>query len=327
MLCPQGHPLPIPDFTAQFCPTCGAALINPCPVGHDNVANARFCRDCGRSMGLPSGTPTLATVAVVPPTTAVVRPTGTEPTAGRSVGARPVATPVPPPPDDTDPGGQGEREEKGDRVGRGWLIAIGAIAVAVVAVVIALVATSSGDSSPSPSSSAVPPVTRAPSTTVPASTSTSTTLSPQATPQGQALSALLAQNASNRSQVGTATAAIAACGDLAGAQSTLAAAQASRQTLLGQLGQLDLSALPQSAAVINALTTAWQSSASSDGSYAQWAADEQAKPCVPNDTTDAGYQSALVSDGHASTAKQQFTSRWNPIAASLGLQQWQPNQL
>ena len=74
MLCPQGHPLPLPDFTAKYCPTCGAALINPCPVGHDNVADARFCRECGRSMGLPSGTPTLATVPVIPPTTRVVRP-------------------------------------------------------------------------------------------------------------------------------------------------------------------------------------------------------------------------------------------------------------
>ncbi len=329
MLCPQGHRLPVPDFTAQFCPTCGAALINPCPVGHDNVANARFCRDCGRSMGLPSGTPTLATVAAVPPTTAVVRPTGAaSPTTGRSVGVRPAAVDPPPPlPDPNDPGAQRDRAESRDRVGRGWLIAIGAIAVAVVAVVIALVATASGHSSPSASSSAAPPVTRAPSTTMPASTTTSTTLSPEAAPQGRALTALLAQNASNRSQVGTATAAIAACGDLAGAQSTLAAAQASRQTLLGQLGQLDLSALPQSAALINALTTAWQSSASSDGSYAQWAADEQAKPCVPNDSADPSYQAALVSDGHASTAKQQFTSLWNPIATSLGLQPWPPNQL
>jgi hypothetical protein len=335
MLCPQGHPLPVPDFTAQFCPTCGAALINPCPVGHDNVPNARFCRDCGRSMGLASGTPTLATVSVVPPTTAVVRPVTVAALAGaaRSVGGRPVATAPGPPTTDEAGSGSGSGSATGsaddERVGRGWLVAIAVIAAAVVGVVIALVATSSGDSSPSASTSAREPATRPPSTTVPASTSTSTstTLSPQAAPQGQALTALLSQNSSTRSQVGTATAAITACGDLPGAQATLTAAQTSRQTLLGQLGQLNLSALPQSASLINALTTAWQSSASSDGSYAQWAADEQAKPCVPNDTTDAGYQSALVSDGHASTAKQQFTSLWNPIATSLGLQQWQPNQL
>ena len=317
MLCPQGHPLPLPDFTAKYCPTCGAALINPCPVGHDNVADARFCRECGRSMGLPSGTPTLATVPVIPPTTAVVRPDPPETAATpRSVGARPTGTPTPPtPPSDTGaPGGR--------RHGRGLLIAIVLIAVAVIAVVIALVATSSSPSSDSPTT--VPAI--APATTVPPTTSTSTTLSPQALSQGQALTALLSQSSGSRSQVGTATAAIAACGDLAGAQSTLTAAAASRQTLVSQLGQLDLSALPHSSALTTALTDAWQSSASSDAAYAQWAADEQAKTCVPNDTTDPSYQSALADDGHASTAKAQFTSLWNPTAATLGLQQWEPNQ-
>jgi hypothetical protein len=106
----------------------------------------------------------------------------------------------------------------------------------------------------------------------------------------------------------------------------LTAAQASRQALVSQLTQLDLSALPQSSALTDALTNAWQSSASSDGAYAQWAADEQTKTCVPNDTSDPSYQTALADDGHASTAKDQFSTLWNPIALSLGLQQWQPNQ-
>ena len=318
MLCPQGHLLPVPDFTAKFCPTCGSELINPCPVGHDNVANARFCRECGRSMGLPSGNPTLATVPVIPPTTAVVRPALAETVATpRSVGDRPTDPPLLPP-TAADAGVSPGR-------GKGLLIAIVAIAVAVVAVVIAVLATSS---SPSANAPTTPSTIGTPSTTVAptTSTSTSTTLSPQALGQGQALTSLLSQSSGSRSQVGSATAAIAACGDTAGAQSTLTAAQASRQALVSQLGQLDLSALPQSSALTSALTSAWQSSASSDGAYAQWAADEQAKTCVPNDTSDASYQAALADDGHASTAKNQFTSLWNPIATSLGLQQWQPNQ-
>ncbi len=323
MLCPQGHPLPVPDFTAQFCPTCGAALINPCPVGHDNVANARFCRECGRSMGMPSGTPTLANVAIIPPTTAVVRPVPFEPAVGPgTAGARPTGTPtLLPTPEEHDRSGDHRRR-------RGLLIAIAVVAAAVVAVIIAMLVTSSGSptSSNSPTTAAGP-ATTAPPTTVPPTTSTSTTLSPQASAQGQALGALLTQSAGSRSQVGTATAAIAACGDLAGAQATLTAAQASRQALLAQLAQLDLSALPQSSSLRTALTNAWQSSASSDGAYAQWAADEQAKPCVPNDTADTSYQAALAADGQASTGKAQFTSLWNPIATSLGLQQWQPNQL
>ena len=272
MLCPQGHPLPVPDFTAKFCPTCGSELINPCPVGHDNVANARFCRECGRSMGLPSGNPTLATVAVVPPTTAVVRSAWAETTVTPpSAGGRPTESPPPPPPSDDAEVSRGR--------GRGLLIAIVAIAVAVVAVVIAVLATSSSPSANSPTTAST---IGTPSTTVPAttSTSTSTTLSPQALGQGQALTALLSQSSGSRNQVGSATAAIASCGDLAGAQSTLTAAQASRQALVNQLGQLDLSALPQSSSLTSALTSAWQSSASSDGAYAQWAADEQAVEIV-----------------------------------------------
>ena len=96
---------------------------------------------------------------------------------------------------------------------------------------------------------------------------------------------------------------------------------------MSQLGQLDLSALPQSSGLIAALTGAWQSSASSDGAYAQWAANEQAKTCVPNDTSDASYQAALAADGRASNAKAQFSSIWNPLATSLGLQKWEPNQI
>ncbi len=310
MLCPQGHPLPGPDVTAQYCPTCGSALINPCPVGHDNVVGARFCRECGRSMKAPSGTPTLASVAAVPGTTAVVRPVEAEPAAvRRSIGTRVSGT----------------RPDRPRR--RGLLTAIVVLAVAVVGVVIALVATSPKNSTPTTGSPGAGTATGGTSTTVPASTSTSTSLSSQALPQGQALTALLAQSSGSRSQVGTATAAIASCGDLAGAHSTLAAAQASRQALLSQLGQLDLSALPQSTALVNALTDAWQSSAASDGAYAGWAADEQARPCVPNDTSDPSYQMALAADGQATTAKARFASLWNPIATSLGLQQWQPGQL
>jgi hypothetical protein len=323
MLCPQGHPLPGTDFSAQYCPTCGSALINPCPVGHDNVANARFCRECGRSMGRPSGTAALASVGAAPATTAVVRPTVGEPAAPRrSVGTGATRTPPATTPPNL-PGGTGHPRRKG------LLAAIVVLAVAVVGVVVALVATAPGSSAPGTVSPAAGAAGGGPTTTgaASASTSTSTTLSAQALPQGQALTALLAQSSGSRSQVGTATAAIASCGDLAGAQSTLTAAQSSRQALLGQLGQLDLSALPQSAALVSALTAAWQSSATSDGSYAQWAADEQAKPCVPNDASDPAYQEALAADGQASTAKARFASLWNPVATSLGLQQWQPGQL
>ena len=314
MFCPLGHPLPAAGSSAQFCPTCGSALINPCPVGHDNAPNAHACRECGRTMVRPSSPPSEAT-AVVHRTTIGAS------SAPRSVGARPLGqAPQPPPADDTD-------TRPGEQHGRALLIAIVAIAAALVSVVIALVATSLGGSTPAADSPATPSAANPRSTTAPPPRSTSTTLSAQARSQGQALTALLSQSAGSRSQVQAATAAVTSCGDLTGAHSALSAAQASRQALLSQLGQLDLSALPQSTALIKSLTDAWQSSASSDGSYAQWAVDEQSKGCVPEDTGDASYQAALSADGRASKAKQQFTSLWDPIATSLGLQRWQPSQL
>ena len=307
MRCPQGHPLPPTGVTAQFCPTCGMELINPCPVGHDNAPNARFCHDCGRPMA-PESTRSPAVTAALAPTT--FAPPARRPTAG----AHAVAVgPLPSPPDDTG-------APSAQRHHRGMIIAMAVIAAAVVGVAVAAVATSSGKSTPP---AAAPATTVAPP---PATSSTSTTLSTQALAQGQALTSLLAQSAGSRSQVQAATVAIATCGNLAGAQSLLTAAQASRQALVGQLGLLDLSHLPQSTALVSALTNAWHSSADSDGSYAQWAAHERSKVCVPNDSGDSQYQAALAADGHASSAKQQFTSLWNPIATSLGLQQWQPNQ-
>jgi hypothetical protein len=307
MRCPQDHPLPPTGITAQFCPTCGLALINPCPVGHDNGPDARFCHDCGRPMG-PESTPSAAITTVVPPTTFELATP--RPTAGAHAVAGP---PLPPPPGNPDaPSGQGHH--------RPMIVAMAVMAMAVVGVVIAVVATSS-------SRSTEPPAAPATAVTLPpATSSSSTTLSTQALAQGQALTSLLAQSAGSRSQVQAATVAIATCGDLAGAQAMLTAAQSSRQALVGQLGQLDVSHLPQSTALVSTLTNAWQSSADSDGSYAQWAANEQSKTCVPNDSGDSHYQAALVADGRASMAKQQFTSLWNPIATSLGLQQWQPNQ-
>lgn len=355
MLCPQGHPLPATGITARFCPTCGSELINPCPAGHDNAAGARFCRDCGRSMVRPTGAPSAVTATLAAETTAVVRSAGSshsttavvratpattavvrtpEPTTAvvptatpdaspspRSVGVRGATRTSPPAP----PREQGV--QRSPRRNRGLLIAIAALAAAVVAVVIAVLATSAGDPVPGASPPAGSSVTSPPSTTAPPASSTTTTLSAQALSQGQALTVLLAQNSANRNQVQAATTAIASCGDLATAQTTLRAAQAARQSLLSQLAELDLSALPQSPQLTSTLTGAWQSSSDSDGSYARWASDEQVGQCVPNDTGNPDYQAALADDGQASTAKQQFTSLWNPIATSLGLQQWQPNQL
>ena len=323
MLCPQGHPLPVPDFTAQFCPTCGSALINPCPVGHDNVANARYCRDCGRSMGLPSGTPTRSTLAVVPPTTAVLRtapPVAADPWhSDRPTGAPP---PVPPPDERDQPGRR--------RHGTGLLIAIGVIAVAVVGVVVALFVTSSPDATPGTGSVDTTPTTATecgphhgaghqPDLDHPLDAGAP----PGTGPHRPAVPEFGKQEPGGDGHDGHRRRATAWPGPRRRwPRHRLPARRSSASS-----DSWTCPPSPSRRPCATRSTDAWQSSASSDGSYAQWAADEQAKTCVPNDSTDAGYQAALVADGHASAAKAQFTSLWNPIATSLGLQTWQPNQI
>lgn len=50
MLCPNGHEV---TSDASFCPTCGAARVEPtqrCPNGHEVSADAHFCPSCGASI-------------------------------------------------------------------------------------------------------------------------------------------------------------------------------------------------------------------------------------------------------------------------------------
>ena len=139
--------------------------------------------------------------------------------------------------------------------------------------------------------------------------STTTTLSAQALPQGQALTALLAQS-SGTSRCKLATQAIAACGDLAQAQATLSGAQAARQSLL----QPARPARPRGAAPVRRADQLprrrlAEAPPTRDASDAQWAADEQAKPVCCQPTGNGNYQAALAADGRASTAKKNSSPR------------------
>ena len=116
-----------------------------------------------------------------------------------------------------------------------------------------------------------------------------------------------------------AVADIASCGNLSGDETTLNDAHTSRESLLSQLQSEDLSALPGGSQLDTYLTNAWQASASSDQSYANWASDQMASGCTVNDDADVNFQNAQVSDGQSTTNKTSFATLWNPIASSYGL--------
>jgi hypothetical protein len=138
---------------------------------------------------------------------------------------------------------------------------------------------------------------------------------------------MLAQSVSDRSAIVSASNDVAACGpSLSSDPRVFDNAATSRQKLLTKLSQLKGGAtLP--AALISDLTKAWQASIQADQAYAQWANDEIAKTCLPNDTSDPGYLATNTPNQNASTDKTAFTAEWNPIAAQYGLTQYQQQQL
>jgi hypothetical protein len=141
------------------------------------------------------------------------------------------------------------------------------------------------------------------------------------------LAVLLAQSVTDRSSIVSAVSGVSQCRPNLGQDAqTFAQAAASRQRLLTRLASVpERSALPGQ--MLSALASAWQASIQADHDYGQWAQDEAANGCSPNDQSDPHYQAAIGPDDRATTDKKTFTSLWNPIATKYGLVSYQWNQL
>jgi hypothetical protein len=226
--------------------------------------------------------------------------------------------------------------ERPQKRGAGMIVAITALAVLVVGLgaAIAVIQLTKTSSSATPAVIA-PSAHRGTHATTPTSPPPSAALpltptsNPAAEAEAQQLSTLLSKSAQDRNEIVGAVSEITNCGNLSDAQNTLQLAETSRQSLLDQLGTMQLGALPNSAALVQALQSAWQASLQSDSSYAAYAGDELSNfnGCVSNDPNDSNAQSAAASDARATTAKTQFVGLWNPIATSYGLPQYQQSDL
>ena len=75
------------------------------------------------------------------------------------------------------------------------------------------------------------------------------------------------------------------------------------------------------------LSGAWQASAAVDSDYAQWAQDEGAGTCAPDDTTAPNFQATSGPNEQATQDKLAFTRLWNQLADSYGLTQYGQGQL
>jgi hypothetical protein len=141
------------------------------------------------------------------------------------------------------------------------------------------------------------------------------------------LAGLLTQSVKDRSSITAAVKDVSNCGPaLSQDAQTFQSAAAHRQELLSQLASLPGHSV-LSAAMIQALTGAWQASAAADQDLGKWAQDEATQGCTENDQADANYVAAEGPDGQATTDKKAFVSQWNPVASQYGLTQYQWNQL
>lgn len=179
---------------------------------------------------------------------------------------------------------------------------------------------------PRPSLSAS--ATATPSSAIaPPSSATATPSSPSAQQAAASLAGLLAQSVTDRSTTVNAVNNVSECGPaLSQAPQVLESAAAARQRLLSQLASLPgRSAL--SGQMLQALTGAWQASATADQNFARWAQDELSQGCTQNDQADPNFQAAAAPDAQATTDKKAFVNLWNPVAARYGLTSYTWNQL
>ncbi|MGW5275116.1 hypothetical protein ACWEQP_21590 [Streptomyces sp. NPDC004044] len=143
-----------------------------------------------------------------------------------------------------------------------------------------------------------------------------------AKPQAEALDKLLADSNNSRSTVIGAVAKTESCKDLDQAVTDLQGAAQQRRELVTRLQGLSVDKLPDHAQLTEALTKAWQASASADDHYAAWArqAKNGKKVCRHGKARATPEKAqANVASGEASRAKQRASGLWNSIATKYGL--------
>ena len=325
--CINGHTNEVQGQSTRFCRDCGARLVDRCPNGHVVKPETAYCATCGAATTHSEDTTRLVTpppaeVAPTVATAAVGAPTLSQPLPSSTVSPPPAVPPPTVPTRESAPPPMGAPvpiQRKGRLnplvwVGIGLAVVLGGAAVAI-----ALTASKSPSAS-SPVSHTQATTSRPPRSTQPPTTAiSSSSTQPLAQQQATELSGLLSQSANDRAAIVGAVADIASCGNLSGDQTTLTNAHTSRESLLSQLQSLDLSALPGGSQLDTYLTNAWQASASSDQSYANWASDQMTSGCTVNDDSDVNFENAQVSDGQSTTNKTSFAALWNPVASSYGL--------
>ncbi|WP_329265086.1 hypothetical protein [Streptomyces pseudovenezuelae] len=167
------------------------------------------------------------------------------------------------------------------------------------------------------------------SATAPATDGSSSPAADPAKAQAVELDKLLADSGNSRSSVISAVANVKSCKNLGQAAQDLRNAAAQRTGLVTRLKGLSVDRLASHAELTDALTRAWQASASADNHYAAWA-DQSAgkKGCKKGQARATGQTQAGNRDsGTASTEKAKAARLWNAIARKYSLTERTATQL
>jgi hypothetical protein len=167
------------------------------------------------------------------------------------------------------------------------------------------------------------------SATAPATDGSASPSADPAKAQAAELDKLLADSGNSRSSVISAVANVKSCKNLGQAAQDLRDAAAQRTGLVTRLKALPVDQLPSHAELTDALTKAWQASASADNHYAAWA-DQSAgkKGCKKGQARTTGQTQAGNRDsGTASTEKAKAARLWNAIAKKYSLTERTATQL
>ncbi|MEU8321879.1 hypothetical protein AB0C33_26305 [Nonomuraea sp. NPDC048881] len=102
---------------------------------------------------------------------------------------------------------------------------------------------------------------------------------------------------------------------------------AGRRDQLAAARTLEVTALPEGAALKQTLITALDASYDADTAFLSWARRHLAGGCTGPVSDDRDYRRGLSRSEAAQTAKAQFAQAWQPIAETYGLTIWKADQI
>ncbi|MEV1049888.1 hypothetical protein [Streptomyces sp. NPDC049887] len=147
--------------------------------------------------------------------------------------------------------------------------------------------------------------------------------------QAVELDKLLADSNDSRAAVIRSVESIKTCQNLDQAASDLRGAAEQRRGLVTRLQGVSVDRLPDSQALTESLTRAWEASASADDHYAAWAGQvKEKKGCKGGKARNTGQTAqGNVQSGVATKAKREAATLWNRIAAKYDLTERRAEQL